>query len=169
MADAGGPRSDTPADTTDPTGQLAEVTSQVSRQWQEEHSDGEAMVQAIVATAVRVVPHAGECSISYVIGRSGPSRARRPATCPGRSTPRRGASGKGCAWAVWEQEVVRVYDVAVDVAVEDAGRTSHGRRRSWAPAARRDPNCPPPATSPVRSAPYSRTPRAFVEESQDMG
>ncbi len=52
------------------THDLAEVMSRAARRLQEEHGDVEATLQAITATAVKVVPHAGECGISYVIGRS---------------------------------------------------------------------------------------------------
>ena len=50
--------------------QVGDVMSRVARQLQEEHGDVEATLQAITATAVRVVPNAEECSLSYVIGRS---------------------------------------------------------------------------------------------------
>jgi hypothetical protein len=61
---------DDPGWGADSTHDLADVMSRTARRLQEEHGDVEGTLQAITATAVKVVPHAEECSISYVIGRS---------------------------------------------------------------------------------------------------
>src|SRR5919205_3067541 len=91
---------------------LGDVMSSVARRLQEEHGDVEATLQAITATAVRVVPHAEECSISYVIGRSKVEPRASTSDLPRDLDALQERLGQGpCLDAVWEQEVVRVDDV----------------------------------------------------------
>jgi GAF domain-containing protein len=94
---------------------LGDVMSRVARRLQEEHGDVEATLQAITATAVRVVPHAEECSISYVIGRSKVEPRASTSDLPREVDALQERIKQGpCLDAVWEQEVVRVDDVAAD-------------------------------------------------------
>ena len=96
-------------------GQLAEVLSHVARQLQEEHGDVEATMRAITRAAVSTVPGADACGITFVTGRR--KLESRAATS---QTPRdvdalQERLGEGpCLDAVWEEEVVRVDDVAGD-------------------------------------------------------
>ena len=94
---------------------LGDVMSRVARLLQEEHGDVEATLQAITATAVRVVPHAEECGISYVIGRSKVEPRASTSDLPREVDALQERIKQGpCLDAVWEQEVVRVDDVAAD-------------------------------------------------------
>ncbi|SET78064.1 GAF and ANTAR domain-containing protein [Geodermatophilus poikilotrophus] len=103
------------ADPADPTLQLGEVMSRVARQLQDEHGDIEATLQAIATSAVRVVPHAEECSISYVIGRSKIEPRAATSDLPRELDALQSRIGQGpCLDAVWEAEVVRVDDVAAE-------------------------------------------------------
>jgi GAF domain-containing protein len=49
---------------------LGDVMSRLAQRLQEEHGDVERTLQAITTAAVRTVPHADACGITYVIGRS---------------------------------------------------------------------------------------------------
>jgi GAF domain-containing protein len=98
-----------------PTGGLGEVMSRVARQLQEKHGDVDATLQAIAATATRVVPNAEECGISYVIGRSRIEHRASTGDLPREvdALHERVAQGP-CLDAVWEQQTVRVDDVGAD-------------------------------------------------------
>ncbi len=103
------------ADAHEPRERLSAVLSRVSRQLQEEHGDVEATLQAITTNAVRVVPHAEECSISYVIGRSRIEPRASTSDLPREVDALQGRIGQGpCMDAVWEQRVVRVDDLSVE-------------------------------------------------------
>ncbi len=89
--------------------------SRTARRLQEEHGDVEGTLQAITATAIKVAPHAGECSISYVIGRSRIEPRASTSDLPREVDALQERIGQGpCLDAVWEQEIVRVDDVAAD-------------------------------------------------------
>lgn len=60
-----------------PVEDLSEVMSEVARRLQEEHGDVEDTLQAITTLATQVVPHAEECSISYVVAETGAVPGRR--------------------------------------------------------------------------------------------
>ena len=94
---------------------LGEVMSRVARQLQEEHGDVEATLQAITAAAVRTVPNADECGISYVIGRSKIEPRASTSDLPREIDALQERIKEGpCLDAVWEHEVVRVDDVGAD-------------------------------------------------------
>ena len=100
---------------TGSTHDLAEVMSRTARRLQEEHGDIEATLQAITATAVTVVPHADECGISYVIGRSRIEPRASTGDLPRSLDALQERVQQGpCLDAVWEQEIVRVDDVGAD-------------------------------------------------------
>lgn len=97
------------------TSRLGDVMSRVARQLQETHGDVESTLQAITASAVRTVPHADECGVSYVIGRrrieSRASSSDLPRVLDTLQEERRQGP---CLDAVWGHEVVRVDDMASD-------------------------------------------------------
>jgi GAF domain-containing protein len=94
---------------------LADVMSHTARRLQQEHGDVEGTLQAITATAVRVVPHARECSISYVIGRSRVQPRASTGELPRELDALQERLQQGpCMDAVWEHEVVRVDDLRSD-------------------------------------------------------
>ncbi len=98
-----------------PTHDLADLMSRTARRLQEEHGDVESTLQAITATAIMVVPHAEECSISYVTGRSKVEPRASTSDLPREVDALQERIEQGpCLDAVWEQEVVRVDDVAAD-------------------------------------------------------
>jgi GAF domain-containing protein len=149
-----------------PTRQLGDAMSRVARQLQEEHGRVEATLQAITAAAVRTVPHADECGVSYVIGRRRIEPRAWTSELPRMVDSLQEQLGQGpCLDAVWDQEVVRVDDVATD--------------DRWPAFARQA------SALGVRSMMcfqlfvagdklgalnmYSRTRNAFDEESQDIG
>jgi GAF domain-containing protein len=97
------------------TQNLGDTMSRVARQLQEEHGDIEGTLQAITATAIKVVPGAEECSISYVIGRSKIQPRASTSDLPREIDALQERIQEGpCLDAVWEQEVVRVDDVGAD-------------------------------------------------------
>jgi GAF domain-containing protein len=94
---------------------LGEAMSLVARELQEEHGDVEATLQAITGSAVATVPHAEDCSISYVIAR----RRVQPRASTGRLPEAVDALqeqvGQGpCLDAAWETEMVVVDDMGTD-------------------------------------------------------
>ena len=97
------------------TSDLSEVMSHAARRLQEEHGDVEGTLQAITATAVRVVPNAEDCGISYVIGRSRIEPRASTSELPREIDALQERIEEGpCLDAVWEQEVVRVDEVGAD-------------------------------------------------------
>ena len=94
---------------------LGDAMSRVARLLQEEHGDVEDTLKAITASAVRTVPHAEECGISYVIGRRKIQPRAATSQLPSTVDALQGRLGEGpCLDAVWQQQVVRVHDVAAD-------------------------------------------------------
>jgi hypothetical protein len=97
------------------THDLADVMSRTARRLQQEHGDVEGTLQAITATAIKVVPNAEECSISYVIGRKKIEPRASTSDLPRSLDALQERVKQGpCLDAVWEQEIVRVDDVGVD-------------------------------------------------------
>ncbi len=112
-----------PVTGTGPTHDLAEVTSRTVRRLQQEHRDVEGTLQAITATAIEVVPHAEECGISYVIGRSEVEARASTSDLPREVDALQERIGQGpCTDAVGESEVVRVDDVGADTRWPDFSR-----------------------------------------------
>lgn len=104
------------ADSTSASPQhLGDVMSRVARELREEHGDVGATLQAITARAVRVVPNAEECSISYVIDRKKVETGASTSELSKDVDALEGRLGQGpCLDAVWEREIVRVDDVKAD-------------------------------------------------------
>ncbi len=94
---------------------LGEVMGRVARRMQEEHGDVDATLRAVTASAVATVPHASECSISYVTGRREVESRASTGDLSREVDALQGRLGEGpCLDAVWEEEVVRVDDVAAE-------------------------------------------------------
>ena len=97
------------------TESLGDVMSRAARRLQQEHGDVEGTLQVITTLAVGTVPGADECSISYVIGRRNVEPRAATDLVAGRLDKLQEEVGEGpCLDAVWEQEVVRVPDVAAE-------------------------------------------------------
>jgi ANTAR domain/GAF domain len=94
---------------------LGEAMSRIARQLQEEHGDVEGTLQAITAAAVRTVPHADECGISYVIGRRKIEPRAWSSDLPREVDSLQERLKQGpCMDAIWEQLIVRTDDVRSD-------------------------------------------------------
>ncbi len=94
---------------------LGEVMGRVARRLQEEHGDVDATLRAVTTAAVATVPHASECSISYVTGRREVESRASTGDLSREVDALQGRLGEGpCLDAVWEEEVVRVDDVAAE-------------------------------------------------------
>ncbi|GAB3348872.1 GAF and ANTAR domain-containing protein [Modestobacter lapidis] len=97
------------------TPHLGDAMSRVARELQEEHGDVEGTLQAITASAVRTVPHAEECGVNYVIGRTRIEPRAWTSDLPKGVDSLQQELGQGpCIDAVREQQVVRVDDVRTD-------------------------------------------------------
>jgi GAF domain-containing protein len=93
-----------------PTQHLADAMSRVARQLQEEHGDVEGTLQAITAAAVRTVPHADECGISYMIGRQNIEPRAWTSDLPRTVDSLQERLKQGpCMDAAWEQQIVRAH------------------------------------------------------------
>ena len=145
---------------------LGDAMSRVARRLQQEHGDVEATLQAIAVAAVRTVPGAEECGITYVIGRARVEPRGGTGDLPEDVDRLQGRLRQGpCLDAVWDHDIVRVDDVAAD--------------ERWPDFAREAPRLG------VRSMMcfqlfvagdqlgalnmYARTPGAFDEESEEIG
>jgi GAF domain-containing protein len=94
---------------------LGAAMGRVARVLQEEHGDVEATLEAIASAAVTTVPGADECGISYVIGRSRVQPRAATSDLPRQVDALQEELQQGpCMDAAWDQEVVRVDDLAVD-------------------------------------------------------
>ncbi|MFD2091815.1 GAF and ANTAR domain-containing protein [Blastococcus deserti] len=94
---------------------LGEVMTRLARRLQEEHGDVEATLRAITASAVATVPHAEDCSIIYVVGRSRIEPRAATGDLPGDVDALQQRVGQGpCLDAIHEQDVVRVDDVGAE-------------------------------------------------------
>ncbi|MDT0277364.1 GAF and ANTAR domain-containing protein [Blastococcus goldschmidtiae] len=101
--------------TADPRRHLGDAMSRVARQLQEEHGDVEATLQAIAAAAVATVPHAQECSVSYVIGHAKVEPRASTGELPRHLDRLQQELEQGpCLDAIWEDAVVRVDDIGSD-------------------------------------------------------
>jgi hypothetical protein len=111
---------------------LGDVMSRVARKLQEEHGEVEATLRAITGSATRIVPNAEACGISYVTGpwKIEPRAWTSDLPKDVDSLQERLKQGP-CLDAVWEQQVVRVDDVAAD----SGGRSSRNKPQNSASAA----------------------------------
>jgi len=148
------------------TQRLGDSMSRVARELQEEHGDVEGTLRAITSAAVHTVPGAEECGISYVIGRSRVEPRACTSDLPRAVDQLQTDLGQGpCLDAAWEQDIVRVDDLAVD--------------RRWPEFAARAADlgvgsmmCFQLFVAGDRLGAmnlYSRNPGAFDHESQDIG
>jgi putative methionine-R-sulfoxide reductase with GAF domain len=97
------------------TARLGDMMSRVARELQGEHADVEGTLRAIAASAVHTVPDAEDCGISYVIGRSTVEPRAWTSELPRAVDLLQTEVGQGpCLDAVWDQEIVRVDDVAAE-------------------------------------------------------
>jgi GAF domain-containing protein len=157
---------DGPERRSEVTQQLGDVMSRVARQLQEEHGDVEGTLQAITAAAVRTVPHADECGISYVIGRRTIEPRASTSDLPERLDAMQGQLQQGpCMDAVWDQAIVRVDDVAADERWPDFGRAAAGLGVGSMLCFQLFVHGDHLGALNM----YSRTRSAFDEESQDIG
>jgi GAF domain-containing protein len=94
---------------------LGDAMSRVARELQEQHGDVEGTLQAMTAAAVHTVPHADDCGVSYVIGRRRIQPRAWTSELPRMVDSLQEQLRQGpCIDAVWEQQIVRVDDVATD-------------------------------------------------------
>jgi GAF domain-containing protein len=145
---------------------LGDVMSRVARQLQEEHGDVEGTLQAITAAAVRIVPRAEECGISYVMGRSMVQPRAWSGDLPRQMDALQERLGQGpCLDAVWVEEVVRVDDVGDDdrwpAFAREASELGVGSMLCFQLFVVGD------HLGAMNL--YARTPGAFDEESQEIG
>jgi len=95
--------------------ELGEVMGEVARTLRTEHGDVERTLTAITAAAVRTMPDAVACGISYVVGRSSIKPRAATGDLPRRVDALQEQLGEGpCLSAIWDQRTVRVDDVAAD-------------------------------------------------------
>lgn len=106
-----------------PAQQLGDAMSRVARRLQGEHGDVESTLRAITAAAVRTVPHADDCGISYVVGRR-KVEPRAWTTDLARTVDSvQERLGQGpCLDAAWHQQILRVDDVGADGRWPEFGR-----------------------------------------------
>jgi GAF domain-containing protein len=103
------------AHSTESAESLGDVMSRVARQLQAEHGDVEGTLRRIAQAAVETVSGVDECGISYVIGRSKVEPRAWTSELPKDVDTLQDRLQEGpCLDAVWENEVVRVDDVAGD-------------------------------------------------------
>ena len=96
----------------DAVASLGDVMSRLAQRLQEEHGDVEGTLQAIATAAVRTVPHADACGITYVIGRSTLEPRAATGELPRAVDALQERLRQGpCVDAVRDQKVVRVDDV----------------------------------------------------------
>jgi GAF domain-containing protein len=152
--------------TGDEPASLGDVMSRVARQLQEEHGDVDATLQIITTVAAATVPGVDECGITYVVGR----RQLEPRAWTG-DLPRevdalqdRLREGP-CLDAVWDNQVVRVDDLASETRwprfAREAGALGVGSMLCFQLFVHGD------ALGALNL--YGREPGAFDEESQDVG
>jgi GAF domain-containing protein len=150
----------------DATQLLGEAMSRVARQLQEQHGDVEGTLQAITASAIRTVPNADECGISYVMGRSRIEARAATSDLPKAVDSLQERLRQGpCMDAVWNQKIVRVDDVGADERWPEFGRQAAelgvGSMMSFQLFVVGD------QLGALNL--YSRTPNAFDEETQEIG
>jgi GAF domain-containing protein len=94
---------------------LGDVMSRLARRLQEEHGDVGGTLQTIATAAVTTISHADDCGISYVIGRSAIEARAATSELPGTVDALQERLHQGpCLDAIRDQQVVRVDDVGAD-------------------------------------------------------
>jgi len=145
---------------------LSDVMSRVARQLQESHGDVEATLQSITASAVATIPRADDCGISYVIGRRRVEPRAWTGDLPMDVDALQERLGEGpCMDAAWVQEVVRVDDLATErrwpAFAEEARGLGVGSMMCFQLFVVGD------QLGALNL--YSRTPRAFDDETREIG
>jgi GAF domain-containing protein len=145
---------------------LGDAMSRVARQLQGEHGDVEGTLEAIAASAITTVPHADECGISYVIRRRDIEPRASSGELPRLVDSLQERLGQGpCMDAVWDQQVVRVDDVATDTRwpefCQEAAALGVGSMLCFQLFVAGD------RLGALNL--YARTPHAFDEEDQEIG
>ena len=154
------------ADSSPDLSNLSQVLSHLARELQEEHGNVEATLHAIAHAAVTTVPHADDCGLTYVIGRHKVEPRASTGDLPRDVDALQDRLSEGpCLDAVWEERVVRVDDVRSDErwprfarAAADLGVGSMLCFQLFVEGDQ---------LGALNL--YSRTPRAFDEESRDIG
>jgi GAF domain-containing protein len=145
---------------------LGDVMSRLAQRLQGEHGDVEGTLQAIATAAVRTVPHADDCGVTYVIGRSTLEPRAATSDLPRAVDALQERLGQGpCLDAVRDHKVVRVDDVRSDDRWPDFAQQACtlgvGSMLCFQLFVEGD------HLGAMNM--YSRTPRAFDHESVDIG
>ena len=154
------------SDPPDPVADLGTAMSRVARRLQQEHGDVDATLQAITTLAIGTVPNADECSISYVTGRSTVEARASSSGLPRTLDELQSRLQQGpCLDAAWEQQVVRVDDMATEERwpefAREAAALGMGSMLCFQLFVTGD------QLGALNL--YARTPGAFDEESQEIG
>ncbi|MCW2580460.1 MAG: Response regulator receiver and and CheY domain [Blastococcus sp.] len=147
-------------------GHLGEVMGRLARQLQEEHGDVEATLAAITGSAVLTIPGADECGISYVTGRTHVEPRAATGELPRAVDELQQNLGQGpCLDAVWDERIVRMDDASTERRWPEFARAAAGlgvgSMLSFQLFVVGD------RLGALNL--YSRTARAFDEESQEIG
>jgi GAF domain-containing protein len=95
--------------------ELGEVMGEVARTLQHEHGDVERTLGAITSAAVRTMPDAVACGISYVVGRTRIQPRAATSDLPRQVDALQERLREGpCMSAIWDERTVRVDDIAAD-------------------------------------------------------
>jgi len=150
--------------TADPN-PLAEDFSELARSL-EEHDDPDAVLAEIVRAAVAMVPGADEGSISVVTGRSGVGSQAPTGDLPVQVDALQEETGQGpCLDAAFEEQTVRV----IDMASEDRWPQFAPRAREAGAGSMLSLQLYVEGDNLGALNLYSRTPRAFDDESEQVG
>jgi GAF domain-containing protein len=145
---------------------LGDVMSRLAQRLQEQHGDVEGTLQAITTAAVRTVPHADECGITYVIGRSTLEPRAWTGELPRAVDALQERLGQGpCVDAVRNHKVVRVDDVRSDDRWPEFAQAASGLGVGSMLCFQLFVEGDHLGAMNM----YSRTPRAFDDESVDIG
>lgn len=148
------------------TDDLGGAMSRVARHLQGVHGDVDATLRAITASAVRTVPHAQQCGITYVIGRKKVQPRAWTGELPRTVDALQERLGQGpCMDAAWEEEIVRMDDVRADTRwprfTAEAARLGVGSMMCFRLFVKGD------ALGALNL--YAAQPNAFDDETRDIG
>src|SRR4051812_44332654 len=145
---------------------LGDVMSRVARHLQEVHGDVEATLDAIATSAARTIPHADECGITYVIGRRNVEARASTGDLPRDVDALQDRLKEGpCLDAVRNEAVVQVDDVRSDQRWPAFAREAAGMGVGSMMCFRLFVEGDNLGALNL----YAREPRAFDDESQDVG